>query len=233
MTDPRIVSSIDLMPLENGPFTVPSNSSNSKTEQSAAGTFGGSTHLACAIRVNDPGDNDHAFGGVESTWYFLTKSPSSGPLRLGVQFGAISLRASGRRNNEWGWSSNEVYASLSAVARSLNADAGDLPVVGGADASLISFWNLDLGPQNEARIRVSRPFQEFRLNQDSWDKTVVAFPPALSFRYPSQSTAEGDFLAFVVGFRLSIHAPCINDYDFRLATESMASIAWVTLDSES
>lgn len=233
MTNPLIVSSIDLLPLNSGPFTVPSNSSNSTTEQSAAGTFGGSAHLACAIRVDNPGDNDHAFGGVESTWYFLTKSPSSGPLRLGVQFGAISLRVSGRRNNEWGWSSHEVYASLSAVARSLNADAGELPVVGSADASLISFWNVDLGPQNEARVRVSRPFEEFKLSQNSWDKTIVAFPPALSFSYPSQSTAEGDFVAFVVGFRLSIYAPGINDYDFHLATESMASIAWVTVESES
>jgi hypothetical protein len=171
--NPLLVPSVDLLPLNNGPFTVPSNSSNSTTEQSAAGTFGGSTHLASAIRVKDPGDNDYAHGGVESSWYFLTESPSSGPLRLGVQFGAISLRASGGRNNELGWSSHEVYASLSA------------------------------------------------------------FPPALSFRYPSPSTAEGDFVAFVVGFRLRIHAPCINDYDFRLATESMASIAWVTLDSES
>ena len=31
-------------------------------------------------------------------------------------------------------------------------------------------------------------------------------------------------MAFLVGFTLTVSAPLVNDYDFRLKTESMASI---------
>ena len=232
MGETVIVSGPDLLHVSDD-IDVPSNSSNSSTQQSASGTAGGSTHLTCRIVVDDPGDSDHASGGVESTWLVFTGSPGAGPLRLGVQFGALSLRASGSRNNELGWSSHEVYAGLRAFARALHPDLRSL--VPDRAQPLLEFWNVDLGPLNEARMRMQTPAgtQDFSLNMNRWDRTLVAFPPRLNFTYrPSTELDEGDWVAFLVGFRLTVYAPLVDDYDFQLSTESLASIAWVDLESD-
>jgi hypothetical protein len=97
------------------------------------------------------------------------------------------------------------------------------------------FWNVDEGPQNEAKMRtqLSDGTEDVSLNQDRWDNTLLAFPRALNFTYvPSQQITKGEFVAFSVGFRLYISAPEINDYDIRLSTESSATIAWVNLESQ-
>jgi hypothetical protein len=234
MAETVFVSGPELFLVDDGAIDVPQNSSNSTTTQSAFGNPGGSTHLECRIAVEDPGDSDHAWGGVESAWAFLTNSPGNGPLRLRIQFGALGMRAFGNRNNEaFVFSSHEVYAGLRAFARVVIPEVRDLSPGWGND-HLISFWNVDLGPENEARMRWRTPsgYDVINLSQDRWDRTQFT-TTALEFRYtPSEAISEGDLVMFVVGFRLMISAPLVDDYDFRLATNSTASIAWVTLDSE-
>jgi hypothetical protein len=227
------VSGSDLLHVGDLDIVVPANSSNSTTTQSVAGVAGGSAHLTCGIEVDDPGDSDHAWGGVESSWAVFARSPGAGSLRLGIQFGALSLRASGSRYNEWGWSSHEVYASLHAFARALYPEAQVLRPDRVAEDNLIQFWNVDLGTENEAkmRMRTGGGVEVRNLNQDRWDETLVAFPPTLNHTYRPSELAEGGFVAFLVGFRLTVSAPSVNDYDFKLKTESMASIAWVSLES--
>jgi hypothetical protein len=228
------ISGPNLRRINDGPVEVPANPSTSTTTQAAFGTpAGGSTYLECRIAVSDPGDNGHAWGGVESEWAFLTEAPGPGPLQVGIAFGTLSLRAFGSRYNDWGWSSHEVYAGLYAFARSLNSDARDLG--SGSEQPLLSFWNVDHDTQNEAKMRRQTPdgSEDFTLNQDRWDKTLLAFPRTLNFRYiPSARIAKGDFVAFSVGFRLMISAPKIDDYDFQLSTESSAAIVWVNLESQ-
>ncbi|MBT2459918.1 hypothetical protein [Streptomyces sp. ISL-86] len=227
------ISGPQLFRVSDGPVAVPGNSSNSTTEQEAFGlSSGGSTYLTCAITVNDPGDDDHAYGGVESSWAFLVKSPGPSPLMLRVRFGTLSLRAFGSRHNEWGWSSHEVYAGLYPFARVLHPEVRDLTP--NPQRPVLDFWNIDLGPQNEASMRrlVGNHSEDTGLNMSRWDRTLLAFPNAFTFRYaPSNAITQGEFVAFIVGFRLMVSAPEVDDYDFRLSTESSATISWVNLES--
>jgi len=234
MSNSVTISGPSFFRVDDGPIEVPANSSTSTTTQTALGQLvSSSTYLTCGIVVTDPGDNGHAWGGVESSWGFLTESPGPGPLQIGIVFGTLSLRAFGSRHNNFGWSSHEVYAGLYPFARVLLPDARDLST--GGEQPLLSFWNVDLGPQNEAKMRrqLTDGSEDVSLNQDRWDKTLLATPPTLNFRYrPSTQIAKGDFVAFIVGFRLMISAPKVDDYDFRLSAESAATIAWVDLVSQ-
>lgn len=43
--------------------------------------------------------------------------------------------------------------------------------------------------------------------------------------------SKGDFMLLLVGLDLTITALEVNDYDFELYLESIANIAWVTIES--
>lgn len=153
MAESVTISGADLFRHRDTELVLPSSSPNSTIAQGATSAWGGSAHLTCAIKVENPGDSDRAFGGVESTWGVLAEAPGSGPFSIGLSLGAVSLRAKGKRNNEWGFSSHEVYGALRASARVVHPDVRTLQPNELNTNGLISFWNVDVGPQNEARMR--------------------------------------------------------------------------------